>query len=72
MKVTVPEKRRYVLAKAADLEVLACCKRLEKLKLKKSDKDVVKLIKTQLEKDWRKPLLQKLNSLLKKYKKVKK
>jgi hypothetical protein len=31
------------------------------------DKDFVELIRTQLEEEWRDPLLDKLNDLLKKY-----
>jgi len=39
------------------------------MKLKKEDKFLIKLIKTQLEDAWRKPLLKTLNKLLDKYKK---
>ena len=66
-KATAQEKKRYVLRTHADLEILASCKILEKLRLAKHDKELVKLIKTQLKKEWRKPLLQQLNKLLKKY-----
>ena len=40
----------------------------KKLKLNKEDKFLVRLIKTQLEYDWRKPLFKTLNQILKKYK----
>lgn len=66
-KVTPSEKKKYVLLTDDDFEILAKCKQLEKLKLTKEDRFLVKLIKTQLEDDWRKPLLKKVNLLLKKY-----
>ena len=66
-KVTTREKKKYLLPTDRDLEILAKCKLLEKLKLNKEDKTLVKFIKTQLEEDWRKPLLKMLNKLLKKY-----
>lgn len=67
-KVTPTEKRKYVLSTHADFKILAKCKQLEKLKLTKEDRYLVKFIKTQLEHDWRKPLLKTLNQLSKKYK----
>lgn len=68
LKVTSAEKKKYVLSTNTDFEILAKCKQLEKLKLLKEDRNLVKFIKTQLEYDWRKPLLKTLNHLLKKYK----
>ena len=68
IKVTPSEKKKYVLSKEADFKILVKCKQLEKLKLNKYDIFLVKLIKTQLEQDWRKPLLKTLNQILKKYK----
>ena len=66
-KINPSEQRKYVLSTNVDFKILAKCKQLEKLKLTKEDKFLVKLIKTQLESDWRKPLLWVLNQLLKKY-----
>jgi len=66
-KTTSLEKKKYVLSTNSDFEILAKCKQLEKLKLTKQDRILVKLIKTQLEEDWRKPLQKTLNRLLKKY-----
>ena len=66
------DKKKYVLKTKRDLEILNLCKKLEKVKLLKKDKDLVALIKTQLEKDWRKYLLIKLNDLLNKHKKYSK
>jgi hypothetical protein len=65
--VTQTEKRKYVLSTNNDFEILAKCKQLEKLKLSKEDRLLVKVIKTQLEDDWRKSLERLLNQLLKKY-----
>ena len=57
----------YVLKTKRDIEILNSCKKLEKLKLSKADRDLVTLIKTQLERDWRKYLLNALEKLLRKY-----
>ena len=67
-KITPLEKKKYVLSKESDFKILVKCKQLEKLKLNKEDRFLVKLIKTQLEQDWRKHLLKTLNQILKKYK----
>ena len=66
-KATAQEKKRYALSTDDDFKILADCKHLEKMRLAKHDKELVKLIKTQLRQEWRKPLLQQLNKLLKKY-----
>ena len=60
---------KYVLKTKRDLEIFNSCNRLLKLNLSKVNRNLVLLIKTQLEKDWRKHLTIKLNKLLKKYKK---
>ena len=60
-------KMKYVLKTKRDIEILNLCRRLEKFDLSKNDKDLAKLVKTQLEQDWRKHLLIKLEKLLKKY-----
>jgi len=67
-KPTNLEKKRYLLPEKRDLEILGKCRKLEKNKLSKQEKYFVKFIKTQLLKDWRKPLLKELNKLLRKYK----
>jgi len=67
-KVTPAEKRKYVLSKSSDFEILYKCKELQRLKLTKQDRFLVKFIKTQLEDNWRRPLLKTLDKLLKKYK----
>ena len=59
---------KYVLKTKRDIKILNLCKKLLKEKLSKSDKDLILLIKTQLEKDWRKHLIIKLDKLLNKSK----
>lgn len=66
-RATSLEKKKYVLSTDEDFEILEKCKKLEKQKLAPQDKKIVKLIKSQLENEWRKPLVQSLNQLLKKY-----
>ena len=66
-KVTAEEKIRYVLSTDADFEILARCKHLEKMRLSRQDKELIKLIKTQLRENWRMPLLQQLEKLLREY-----
>lgn len=68
-KVTNKEKKIYVLSTDKDYGILAKCKELEKLKISKEDRLLIKIIKSQLEDDWRGHLLKKLNKLLQKYKK---
>lgn len=67
--LTRAEKRKYVMPTERDYEILKKVKQLEKSKLTKEEKNIMWLIKTQLERDWRKHLLQALNKLLKGHKK---
>lgn len=67
-KVSPIDKKKYVLATDADLEILGICNILVKQKLSENDRKLVDLIKSQLLDDWRSPLLKALNQLLKKYK----
>lgn len=67
IKVSAIDKKKYALSTDIDFEILDKCKKLESLNLKSEDGDMVHLIKTQLEDDWRKPLVAKLNQLLRKY-----
>ena len=69
IRISSSEKKKYTLSTDTDFEILEKCKQLEKLKLNKDDRLLVKIIKTQLEDDWRKYLLKTLNQLIKKYKK---
>ncbi len=65
--LTKLEQKKYVMLTNEDYMVLSKVKQLETLKLSKTDNHLVRLIKTQLESDWRKYLMQTLNQLLRKY-----
>ncbi|HCM51739.1 TPA: hypothetical protein DIS56_01245 [Candidatus Saccharibacteria bacterium] len=62
------EAKKYVLSTYTDYEILAKIHQLEKQNLSPGDKEFVEFIKTQLELDWRSPILAKLHELLDKYK----
>ncbi|MBS3051428.1 MAG: hypothetical protein J4400_04745 [Candidatus Aenigmarchaeota archaeon] len=62
--VSSSEQKKYVLLTGKDIEILRRCNRLEKNA--GQDADIIKLIKSQLEEDWRRPLLKKLKALGKK------
>ena len=66
--ITADERKKYVLSLDEDWEILAKCKQLDKMKLSQEDKEFVKFIKTQLEFDYRKGMIDKVNELLRKYK----
>jgi len=61
------EARKYVLSTDADYEILAKIHKLEMENLSAADKEILEFIRTQLELDWRSPILTKLDKLLKKY-----
>ena len=67
MKIITKDKKRYVLKEDRDYQILGQIYKLEKRKLSAEDKIMVKLARTQLEHDWRKPLLKILDQLVKKY-----
>jgi hypothetical protein len=60
--------KKYVIDNQIDGDIFNRIKELENKKLNKNDKKVVVLIKTQLEGNWRKYLVEELNKLLIKYK----
>ena len=66
--ITTHEKKHYIIKDKKDFILLSKIKELEKKELNKRDKEIVKLIRTQLKNDWRTPLIKYLNKLLKKYK----
>lgn len=68
IRVTPDELKKYVLSTDKDIEILNKCKQLEKLNLSEEERISIKMIKSQLEYDWRKPLIEELNRLLNKYK----
>ena len=61
------EKKKYVMSTDVDHEILRKIKQLERLPLTEEDSDTLKLIKSQLEHDWRKPLLKALEKIGMKY-----
>ena len=65
--ISPTEKKKYVLSTNEDFKILKSCKKLEQLKLLNEDKILVKLIKTQLEHNWRIHLLKRLNKIFEKY-----
>jgi hypothetical protein len=69
MKRVRPEdKKRYVLKEKRDYEILEKIYVLEEQPLSPQDREVVQLIRTQLEDEWREPLIKYLNELAEKYK----
>ena len=56
-----------MLKETRDLEVLYKCRMLQKKKLSEADAELVKLILSQLENDWRKSLLAMINKVIRKY-----
>ena len=70
MKLTDYEKRNYVMNDKEDFIILSKIKELEKKKLNGKDKEAIKLVRTQLKKNWRLPLIKYLDNLLRKYKKL--
>ena len=68
-KITKSERKKYVLSTGMDFEILQQCKNLEKMKLKSEDRILVEHFKSQLEYDWRRPLLKTLKIISKKYSK---
>ena len=67
ISVTAKEKKTYVLKTEQDYEILTKIKQLEKKKLSSEDIKLVAFLRTQLEEDWRTPLIRFLDTLLKKY-----
>jgi len=68
MKIIKEGTKKYIIDEKRDLIIYKKIKLLEKKKINEQDKKLVKLMKTQLEGDWRKYLLVELNKLSKKYK----
>lgn len=71
ISLTKSETKKYVMSTDEDFEILARIKEIEKIKtFRKEDRILVKLIRTQLEHDWRTPLLKTLDKILQKYSKA--
>lgn len=67
VKLSRNEQSKYVMADSRDYQILASIKQLEQKPLSKEDQILVALIRTQLEKDWRKPLMKMLEKMKQKY-----
>lgn len=65
-KINLKEKGKYVLSTDEDYEILGKIHQLEKRKLSSENKRIIDFIKTQLQLDWRTPIIKLLNNLLKK------
>jgi|SRR3989344_4634189 len=61
------DKKKYVLSTDDDFEILRIVKEIEMKELSPTDKLITELIKSQLEHDWRLPLLRQLRMIQKKY-----
>jgi hypothetical protein len=69
LHITDYERKNCVLNNTKDLMILSNIKEIERSNLNKNDRNVIKLITTQLKKDWRMPLILYLNILKRRYKK---
>lgn len=67
LQLTPYEKRNYVLKDKEDLKILAKIKKLEKMKITDADREIILLIRTQLKDDWRTPLINYLNKMMRRY-----
>ncbi|MBI3572297.1 hypothetical protein HY091_02065 [Candidatus Kaiserbacteria bacterium] len=66
-RIKPSDRKKYVLSTNEDYEILNKIYRLEKKKLFNNDKTLLKLLRMQLENDWRTPIMRVLNELLRKY-----
>jgi len=69
IKLIKERNKKYIIDEKRDLIIYNKTKILEKKKLNKKDMETLRLIKTQLEGDWRKYLIIYLNKLQAKYQK---
>lgn len=69
VSLTPEEKKKYALPTELDFEIMFKIQQLEKLNLSKEDKFLVEFIKSQLEYDWRTPLVKELDKVSAKYNK---
>jgi len=66
-KISPEEEEKYLLSTNRDYQILAKVKQLEKVSLSPDDEQLVEFIRSQLERDWRKGILDVLDKLFKKY-----
>ena len=69
LRLTSLEKKKYAVKEKTDLKIFIKIKKLKNKKLNKEDKRMLRFIKTQIEWDWRKPLVKELNKIEKNSKK---
>ena len=62
--ITSADRKRYVLKTKQDERIVEKIKRLEKKKLTKSQKKLVKFYRSQLKANWRDPLERFIDSML--------
>jgi hypothetical protein len=70
MKLNEFEKRNYVFKEKDDFVILSKIKRLEEKRLQPTEKEMVKLARSQLKRNWRTPLIRFLDKMMEKQKKV--
>jgi len=68
VKIVDWERKKYPLKESEDVEILGKIHELEELPLSVEDKELVDFVRSQLEEDWRTPIFELLEKLLKKYK----
>lgn len=66
-EISAEEDKKYVLSTDQDYEILGIIHQLEKEELSADDRKLVDFIRTQLEDDWRNPILDILGELKNKY-----
>ena len=67
-EISKKDLNKYPLPTKKDYLILRKIYQLEEKKLSAKDKELVKFIRSQLQDNWRTPLIKSLNKLLKKYK----
>lgn len=65
--VTDEEKAKYSLSTDQDYEILEMIHRLEAKSLSAEDAEIIEFVRTQLEDDWRTPIVEFLERMSKKY-----
>ena len=65
-EISKTDLEKYPLVRLIDFEILYKCRLAQKKKLSKEDKKMVKMILSQLEYDWRRPLKKEIERILKK------
>ena len=61
--ITKADLKKYALVKEKDIQILKQIKQLEQKNLDKVDLRMLKFIKSQLERDWRKPLIGEIKKI---------